>query len=561
MIRKLKRNKKNSLSTLDIETAKNGNLLSLCIYNGEKCVHFSEWREFFYFLEINNHDKRYHKFVAHNGGKFDWVSFIEGCLDLFKDVEIIIQGSQIVFIKISDFKNNIVLQDSLLVLKKSLKDLCDTFKVERPKQDIDINRIEEIFHNDYDTYKNYLEHDVISLYEVIEKAETVFDIDFWPVTIASLSMWTFRKQFLEHNIFKNKLKNDTDEFFTESYAGGRVECFKAGYYEKVYVYDINSLYPSVMSNADIPICLPIKTYQYYYKSCGFYKVEFNQTNRQYPPVLWEKTKNGLEFVYKGIGTFYYKELNLLRRMGGSFKVIEGYIYPKTAKVFKKFVDYFYGKRMDYQGTSMDFCFKILLNSLYGKFAQKCKTTKLVKWDEETFNQNKDSVIWQPYLEDKGLYEITEERRVYHRAVYVSSIVTALARISLYHYLALSPSNLIYCDTDSYHTLLPLDNRFIDKKRLGAMKLEVNGEPGVYIGRKQYAVGNKMKFKGIPIKSKLPHDNITFEDYIKLLKGEQRKFNYTSFPALKSVIKGKKACAITKYYRNIKKADYNTNFKR
>jgi len=562
MITSIKKDKTNHFSTLDIETAPNGDVLSICIYDGKQCIHFKHWLEFDTFCEYNNDKKEYQKFIAHNGGAFDWVSLIEFLLDKFKDLTIVVQGSQIVFIEIRDYEKPIVLLDSLLVLSKSLKALCKTFEVETPKKDIDITKIEWIYHNDYEQYKMYLEHDCISLYQVLHKAMGIFEIEFWPITIASLSMYKFRKQFLKDNLFSPTTRTgEKDEFFSKSYAGGRVECFRSGVHDKVYVYDVNSLYPSVMVKADIPVCLPIKTKTFSIKSCGFYKLSFIQTNKNLPPVLWIKSKNGLEFVYEGIGVFHTAEIKLLLQVGGEIKIDYGYVFPKTKKVFKEFIEHYYAERMKYKGKPMDYCFKILMNSLYGKFAQKQKTKKLVKWDYETFRENKDSVVWSPYMEEKGIYEIEEEREIRHRAVHISSIITTLSRVALYKYFLLCPDDLIYCDTDSVHTLKPLPNKYLDEKKLGFLKKEADGEKGCYIGRKQYIIGEKKKFKGIPIKSKLAHDDIDFSDYENLFNDQTKDFNYTTFPKLKSVLKGKKACAQVKLKRKIKKSDYLTNFKR
>jgi hypothetical protein len=561
MIKNLTKRKTNHFSTLDIETRPNGEVLSICIYDGQECIHFKTWVEFYYFIEQNNNQKKFQKFIAHNGGRFDWISLIESLLDTFKDVQIIVQGSTIIFMEIRDFPKNVIFQDSVLVLLKGLKKLCDTFEVETPKKDIDITKIEWFYENDYPTYKEYLERDCISLYQVLEKAMDLFDIDFWPVTVASLSMYKFRSNFLKDNIFKPSLQSgEKDEFFSESYAGGRVECFKPGMYNRIYSYDVNSLYPYVMSFANVPLCLPFKTYEYHVRACGFYKIQFRQFNRSVPPVLWIKSKNGLEFVYEGSGIYYYREINLLTQVGGSFKLDFGYVFPTTKKIFKKFVDYHYEMRMKHKGKPLDFCFKIIMNSLYGKFAQRGKTKKLVKWDAETFLQNKDNVKWEPYVEEKGIFEIEEERIVAHRAVQIASIVTSLARIALYKYFLLYPKNLVYCDTDSIHLTCELPQKYLDKKQLGFLKQEAFGEKGIYIGRKQYIIGDKMKFKGIPIYSNLPHDDMSFNDYKDLLNNQIKKFHYNTFPSLKTVLKRNiKACKMMKLSRTIRKADYLTNF--
>ena len=559
MISNKPKRRPNSFCTLDIETAPSGDLLSLCIYNGKECIHFQTWAEFYYFIEQNNKEKTYRKFVAHNGGKFDWVSMVESLIDTFKDVDIIMTGSSIVFIKLKDFKKNVIFLDSLKVLQKGLKKLCKTFEVETPKKEIDISKIEWYFKNEYHTYKEYLERDCISLFQVLEKAMKIFDVDFWPPTIASLSMYKFRESFLPKNLLSPWGKKD--EFISQSYAGGRVECFRSGIFNNVYVYDVNSLYPFVMRNADIPIASCIQTRNYHTKIPGFYKIAFNQYNKSVPPVLWEKTENGLEFVYKGSGIFYNREINLLTAVGGTFKLDHGFIYPKgTCKAFKKFVDYYYGQRTIYKGTPLDYCFKILMNSLYGKFAQKCLTHKLVKWDMAKLKANK--FPWKEYNLEKNLFEIEETRKVRHRHIAIASIITSLARIALYKYFLLYPDNLIYCDTDSIHLNRSFPEKYVDDKKLGFLKIENENDKGCYIGRKQYAVGDKMKFKGIPLKSSLPHDELLFEDYIELFNNKSINFKYTTFPALKTVLqRNKKACKPLKLSRNIKKADYLTNFRK
>ena len=218
--------------------------------------------------------------------------------------------------------------------------------------------------------------------------------------------------------------------------------------------------------------------------------------------------------------------------------------------------------MKYKGEPLDYAYKILMNSLYGKFAQKNRTKKLVKWDHESFKENYKKVKWTPYIEELGIFEIEEERIVQHRAVFISAIITSLARICLYKYFLLNPDHLIYCDTDSIHSLRKIPDKYINDKELGFLKLEVDGERGCYIGRKQYVVGDKLKFKGVPLKSNLKHDNLTFDDYVHLLYNGNIEFNYNTFPALKTVLKrGKKACKMMPLKRKIKKADYLTNFKK
>lgn len=577
MISKSKRVRKNAVSVLDIETNKAGEVLAVAIYDGKKVYRFLNWNEVLTFLGENNNKKRFQKIVAHNGGNFDWISFVEDQVENIDRMKIVMGGSNIVFIVLNQFDNPIWLLDSFLVLLRGLNALCDTFSPNTEKlKDFDIDRIEEIFKNDPALFWKYLDNDVISLYEVIEKFKDLLDLEHWPVTAASLAMNIFRERYLPEgvNLFRPEIKpgRDIDSFLARSYAGGRVECFRPGVYEHVNVYDINSLYPYVMSIAEIPDCVPFEASKYIPGKIGFYEIEFDQFNKDLPPVLWEKGKNGLEFVYKGTGVFCSLEIEKAQKVGCHVKIIKGLVYPRTKKIFKTYVDDLYQMRMENKGTPLDFICKILLNSLYGKFAQKEESTHLeiisnnIVLKERILNGEKITL----YDEDKRMFTVGSEREIPHRLIHIASIITAMARITLYEYIEPFAANIIYCDTDSVHIQGELDPRFLGGE-LGKMKLEETG-PGVYLGRKQYAVSTKIKIKGLTLKNKLCTEAIcqivTMADLAKIYRGEQvqidipegmMEFTFHTFPKFKSVMRGKKACKIFPITKRVKNPEYTSNF--
>jgi hypothetical protein len=108
----------------------------------------------------------------------------------------------------------------------------------------------------------YCEIDCISLYQIIIKFnELIFEqfkinIHKYP-TLSSLAFAIYRTMFLENNTIP-QLSGQVAKDIRLSYTGGAVDMYipqnKEGI--KVYAYDVNSLYPSVMLNNDMPIGKP-----------------------------------------------------------------------------------------------------------------------------------------------------------------------------------------------------------------------------------------------------------------------------------------------------------------
>lgn len=566
MLSPLKRKSKNALCTLDIETDKQGELLELCIFDGSDKYYFSSWGGFLDFIRENNQVKAYRKFVAHNGGRFDWVSLIDGLPDEYREkTEVVLSQSSVVFITMDCFEKQVVFTDSSHVLGGSLDALCKQFDVEhKKKSDIDASQIEWYYENAYDTFREYLGYDCIGLFEVIQEFMHLMNIDFFPITAASLALYKFRKEHLEHDLFGQSFNKEWEQFYSDAYAGGRVECFRPGKHEQVYTYDINSLYPTVMRDAEIPLTPGRKTKAYNKELTGFYYITFKQKNRKIPPILWKKGNNGLEFVYEGEGVFYSDEIELAKKYGDlSFKVKYGVVYPKTAKIFQDYVDYYYKMRKSSpKGGSFEKCCKLMLNSLYGKFAQKSETQSIyigtLKEVKEKL-ENEEIKAYKEYNLDKAAWIIAKERKIQHRLPHISAIITARARTLLNWYIIQYADCIVYCDTDSVHLTREMDEQYISSDILGYMKEEEQG-PGIYTGRKQYVISDKVKWKGYPHKSKLGQDPLTWDDFERINRGEVIKKTYYTFPAVKSVLTNKAiSCKMSSNIKRLKAQDYTTHF--
>jgi hypothetical protein len=104
--------------------------------------------------------------------------------------------------------------------------------------------------------------DCISLYQELSKFNTVIferfklDINKYP-TLPSLSFAIFRSQYLKKDsihMLSGSIAND----IRQGYTGGACDMYipTPSKGEKIYAYDVNSLYPSVMAKFKLPIGKP-----------------------------------------------------------------------------------------------------------------------------------------------------------------------------------------------------------------------------------------------------------------------------------------------------------------
>src|SRR5580693_2235467 len=142
----------------------------------------------------------------------------------------------------------------------------------------------------------YCEIDCISLYQIIIKFnELIFEqfninIHRYP-TLSSLAFAIYRTLFLEIDTIP-QLSGQVAKDIRQSYTGGAVDMYIPFNNEdtKVYAYDVNSLYPSVMLEGDIRVIDP--------KAFGFFYCNIIAPNNLEHPILQThiKTEGGLRSV-------------------------------------------------------------------------------------------------------------------------------------------------------------------------------------------------------------------------------------------------------------------------
>ena len=341
---------------------------------------------------------RGYEVYAHNLSRFDIVFLFKDLAKLNKEgyhIRVMKRDDKFISIKITDYQGNIdiTIKDSYLLLPSSLKKLSEQFNTFTSKgiepvytgnskspyymADTSHYNKEIEFIQDLDEWKKkieeYCEADCRSLYEVlINFRDLVYDkwminIDSYPTT-PSLAFAIFRTLYLKKDTIP-LTHGKVAQFLRESYTGGSTEMYKPSppVGEKVYAYDVNSLYPSVMLENPYPVG-QIRSFEgnitilgdnYYW--IGSVNVETKKDLYQpYLQIHYENrtvAPNG-HWTMKINSPEYFNALK-----DYNFNIIDGYFFEK-AQIFEAFVSDLFNLRQSFPKTDpMNYICKIMMNSL------------------------------------------------------------------------------------------------------------------------------------------------------------------------------------------------------
>jgi hypothetical protein len=524
-----------NFGTFDIESEQWVKFRLCGCFDGQTYKHFFHSMDFLDYIN----KKQYDRFIwyAHNGGKFDFLFFLE---DIYRRGWKVKYGAQSQgrLIELTIITNTIqfYFRDSYALLDQSLKDLGDAFNIKHKKKDFKFIEGMKVNPNDK-KLQSYLESDCIGLYEIISCFEQTQYIDNdISLTIASQALKVFRKNFLDCDLQKMKLKHDqlVRKYF---YAGGRVEVYKG--IGRVKHYDVNSLYPSVMLN-EMPCGDIIETNTYHKSKIGFYNVVLKNVPEFYiSPLLYRQLdKNGSakNYFLNGKGEYFLSSstLNYLKEEYGiNFSVNYGIYFSKREELFNEYVNTFYKIKSSYSKTNpLYFVAKKMLNCLYGKFGQELWHESIEHYDG---TQNEFSTLESSFV--NGLVLVKKKNHSQFIMPYIASYITDLARLSHFNIMRENPKSIFYCDTDSLFTS---DFKSFEKfvgKELGKVSSEGIFN-GVFIAPKTYALQNKkyevVKFKGFD------SDKFTFNKIKNaLLKKQKLSFTKTRPLSFKECLTRKK----------------------
>lgn len=367
------------------------------------------------------------------------------------------------------------------------------------------------------------------------------DLGGFSPTLASQSFNAYRHRFMPHPIFITDKQSALD-IERKSYLGGRTECFKMGKHEgDFYLLDINSQYPSVMFAEEYP-----------HRLLGVYgNVDFKELERwlENKAVIGEVDLNTNEAVYPVVlgGKLTFPVGRFTCTLAGpelSHAIQHNHIVSigkcavyKKAKLFEAYIAFMYTKRLEARAAGdvvNTWLYKIMMNSLYGKFGQRgrcyekvgeCDPNEVGVWSSidaetrEVTHYRKFGGIVQEWIEEG------ESRESFPG---IASYVTSYARLVLHRAIVTAGrSNCYYCDTDSLVVNRVGYNKLsdeLDDNELGKWSLVKRLSTLVINGPKDYIFDDDKKVKGIRRNAEWPIESIASQDYFVGFKALVRSGN-------------------------------------
>lgn len=459
----------------------------------------------------------------HNGGRFDFFYL----LDFFEGRSTIVNSRIIsALMPIGSGTNRFEKhhrfewRDSFAIMPFALK--------EYEKEKIDIQWLSRKLRDAHmGEIISYLKQDCVGLWDLCMG----FQVEFGDhKTIASAAFSELAK-FHNYTAMPWRMDKELREAY---YFGGRVQCFASGVIEKpVNIYDVNSMYPFVMSTYLHPTgwSMTVDNKIHGWKDDGTpnkeaLKTFFVTAEGENLGAFPTRAEDGSVDFTISKGVFHVSIHEWLAAIQlGLFKprrILSAHGFLEYSK-FATFVDHFYKAREKAKATGdkmHSLFYKFILNSAYGKFGinpANYFNWKITKTDDE-----------RPKGEGWTLENISHARYFIWKQpsqlfwnvknIGTAASITGAARSVLMRAIA-GAKDVLYCDTDSLicgeagdESTMPMDD-----KRLGAWKHEGSGVVTAIAGKKTYAVFDsqmecvKHACKGV---------NITPDEILRVANGEE-----------------------------------------
>ena len=330
-------------------------------------------------------------------------------------------------------------------------------------------------------------------------------------TIGACAREIYKRHFQKIPFVRNSER--INEYERKAYRGGRCEVFKRGL-QRVRSYDVNSMYLSIMRDTEIPIP---QTAQLHNDGTNFdidkpciAHVKVRVPDQIIAPLPYMKNK--LIFpVGEFTGYYTTPELRTAVELGG-VEIIEVYDYieyEQTEPIFREYANYIWKKRQEMKGkgdSNMDYMYKTLGNSLYGKYGEQNEIGGWVKLED--WNGKAEGYEIVKHVDGTEYVYISKEKKdSKHTFPVIPTWITSHARIKLYKEMKKREKWVVYCDTDSIHILADCPNQIESSKELGGWGFEYEAEQ-VYYRPKFYG----KKRKGVPKRAEKKEENDDSEIY-------------------------------------------------
>lgn len=473
--------------------------------------------------------------VAHNLD-FDFAA-VEGFSQLALrgwEVKFFAISSNNFLLRIEKDKRRIQLLDSLGFFRSSLKALGDKVglaKGQLPKQDAPAR--------DWDAY---CLRDVEILQKGIEDYTDFVrqnKLGSLALTTPGQAMKAFRTRFMDERLVVHRLA-PVMKLERASYHGGRTEAFYLGTVSAspVWYLDVNSMYPYIMKTIQLPCELTgqwihpthvrTQSLMQHRELLAHCRVE---TPEPCVPVAGERVTfpiGTMDTVLAGPEFRYCWERGYVKKIHQLFTYRQG-------RPFNSYIDYFWKHRQQAKAdgdTVQDYFCKLMMNALYGKFAQVNPIYQQVPaipgtpTGVQAFIHASDGRRESRLTFMGETWEKVGERPAYHSFFPLASWVTSAARVYLWQLiLQAGRENVYYCDTDSLFVnelgYERLKGR-IEEGVLGALGIKRKGESLTIHGCKDYVFDGITRIKGVPLKAIQTGEGVyTYTSFMKSRSRLQR----------------------------------------
>ena len=383
-------------------------------------------------------------------------------------------------------------KDSLKKLPMRVSGIAKAFHLPISKLEIDYEQYRERGHELTDEERDYIKNDV----QIVAMAlETQFGKGLDRLTIGSDALNGYKGMIgNKWDDWFPKINIEMDAMIRKAYRGGYTYAdprfqADADHPDRTVgagsVYDVNSLYPDVMYNRPLPVGMPV-----YFR--GRYK-----DNPQHPLHIQFLTchcvlKPGHIPTLQIKNNPYYSETEYIKDTEGTvdlaltnidLEILEtqydvtvvsyngGYMFEQATGLFKDYIDHWMHVKETTAGGERQLA-KLMLNSLYGKFATNPDVTPKV-----------------PYLKEDGSvgYRLGDEEMRDPVYTPMGCFITAWARHKTITAAQSVYDRFMYADTDSLHVLgtEPVEGIEVHPTHLGAWKHESNFDRAKYVRAKTY----------------------------------------------------------------------------
>lgn len=331
-------------------------------------------------------------------------------------------------------------------------------------------------------------------------------------TMAGQAFALYRSQFMSHPLYVHD-NAEVNKLERAAYRGGRTDCFVAGEQAgDFYKLDVNSMYPSVMVNYP----LPTKLLGYFTSNLPIERVkEMGEKRFLIADVTLTTEYEQFPWTGKGrgcypIGTFRttLAHGSLMRAVEeGAVRRVHQLALYERGFIFSEYVRALWQKRLDakQQGNLvMADVYKLLLNSLYGKFGQRERMTlKTRPWNPDDFMSGEhveEGIIYKQWFAfGKRTIFLTTENPAHDAFFAIAAGVTDYARCRLWDLMMQAGlHNLVYIDTDCL--IVNAGGRELLNEEigygLGQLKEEGYATRVAIYAPKDYEFGDEVKKKGV-----------------------------------------------------------------